>query len=373
MSKERVTDRYAVPIIVIYMIATTYLAVFNSNARQDAWISALISFVIAFPLLIVYGRIVALFPGQNLYNISIILFGKIVGKVVSLLFIAYSFILGSLIVKTSTEGIKITSLYHTPQVVYSILMVVLAIYLVRCGVTAISKWAAILFPLIIGIIIFELSILIPEMNIINVKPVLYNNWIPVLQFGYSMAASPAMEMIIFVSVLCYLQTPRKAFGAMVKGVGIGTIIISLLILTNILIMGVPFYQKLYFPLYTAITTLSTTTFLQGAALLEAVLYYLAGFTKLSVCLFVTVKGFCRVFNIENYKKMAAPIGLLMVGLSTFMFENIHQMVEFYWVLVFWSMPFQLLFPIIIWIFAEVRARKLKGKDSDELEENIEWS
>lgn len=46
-----------------------------------------------------------------------------------------------------------------------------------------------------------------------------------------------------------------------------------------------------------------------------------GFMKITVCLYAFVLGLAQWLNLKDYKPIAMPAGLLMLALSTYVYEN----------------------------------------------------
>jgi spore germination protein KB len=80
--------------------------------------------------------------------------------------------------------------------------------------------------------------------------------------------------------------------------------------------------------------------------------------KSSVCLFVTCKGIARLFNLQDYRSIVIQTGLLMIYFSYTVYENIMDMT--FWafkVYPYYAFPFQVLIPVLLWLAAEIKARK----------------
>ena len=103
ISKEVINQKQATVMMSTFIIGSTAVLGVGSRAKQDVWIAFILAMVMVGIIFIVYGRILKLFPGKGLYEILESLFGKVMGKIISLLFIWYAFHLGALVIRNITE------------------------------------------------------------------------------------------------------------------------------------------------------------------------------------------------------------------------------------------------------------------------------
>jgi spore germination protein KB len=99
MNKEMITNKQGSSMITFFIIGSTLVIGVGLGAKADGWIATILAVVAAIPMIALYARVLFLFPGKNAYDIVIILFGKIIGKIMALLFIIYSIIFAALILR----------------------------------------------------------------------------------------------------------------------------------------------------------------------------------------------------------------------------------------------------------------------------------
>lgn len=68
-------------------------------------------------------------------------------------------------------------------------------------------------------------------------------------------------------------------------------------------------------------------------------------------------GISRLLRVDDYKKLLIPTGLLVLAVSSLVFNNAFEMFDLVWVYQYAAIPFQLLIPAVIWIGAEIKAPK----------------
>ena len=56
-----------------------------------------------------------------------------------------------------------------------------------------------------------------------------------------------------------------------------------------------------------------------------------------------------------------PMGLFAAGLCTTLYENVTQQYDFLQTYQIYAIPFQIIIPVLIWVLAEFKAKKLKAQ------------
>lgn len=358
MKKEIISSKQGICIITLFLIGSKLIIAGSLEAGKDAWISNTIGIMFAIPILMVYARILSLFPGQDLFKILQIVFGNIIGKIISLGFFWYSFSSSALVMRNLTEFINVTSLTETPQIINVIVMGLLCIWAVKEGIEVIGRWAEFLFPLIILLVISLISLSLGKIEIDNILPIMHNDFRTVLKEGYFSFSFPFTQTVIIMMIGYAFKKEDNKNKIFINGLLIGGIAIVIDVLRNILLMGEDFVKSTYFPSYSAIGLINIGKFLQRFEIIVAIIFVCGVFVKISVYLLAACKGLASIINIKEYRIFAFPIGLLMINLSLILFDSIIDMR--YWIFNIHNLyvfPFQVFFPLIIWIGAEIKIKK----------------
>ena len=115
MNKEIISGKQAISIFVCFFLGSSLIVGASTRANQDSWIAVILAFIAALPILLVYARILKLYPGKNIYDIVLELFGNFVGKLITLLYVLYSIHLGALVMRNFSEFVSVVAMPQTPQ------------------------------------------------------------------------------------------------------------------------------------------------------------------------------------------------------------------------------------------------------------------
>lgn len=135
METKSMSRNQAIVAITLFTFGSSVVMGINSNVGQDIWIAILLASVLTVPLFLMYARILDNFPNKNLFEISEILFGKVFGKIVTVLLVWYSLYLAALVLRNYSEFTQVGTMLETPQVPILILFVITTAYLAK-------KWPA---------------------------------------------------------------------------------------------------------------------------------------------------------------------------------------------------------------------------------------
>lgn len=360
MSKEFITERQGLTMMVLFIIGSTLVVGVTTIAKQDSWISVILAMIAALPVLTLYARLVHLFPGKDLFTIVHHLFGPIAGKAVSLLFVWYALHLGALVIRNFSEFLGEISLPDTPQYFIQLVLVLLCIWAVKGGIEVLGRWASFVFTVFLAMIIGIDLIAISKTNFANFTPVLYEGFRPVMEGTFSVFSFPFTETVIFIAVLAFLKPGASGYKVYHLSLLIGGSILLLAVLRNIATLGFPFLGSQYFPSFIAASVINLGEFFQRFEVLIAVIFLLCGIVKTSVCLFCAVIGIARIFNMDDYRMMTVPVALLMINLALFIYPSMQDMFTWLKIYGYYALPFEVLLPFIIWVSAEAKVRFSKN-------------
>ncbi len=360
MNKELVTQKQGICLVFLFILGTTVVLGVSLKAEQDAWLSLLIAMAAAVPMLFVYGRLLRLYPGENIYDMFLTLFGKVFGRVFVALFTWYMLHLSVLVVRNFSEYLHIVALTDTPQLPMVMLITIISVWALRFGMEIMGKYALIAAPALIFVLLLVTVLVFPEMQFSNLLPALNHSIGEIGTGAFETFTFPFGETVAFLCVFDTLKknaSPYRVFyvGAIVLGGGI------LLIATvrNICALGFPLLGTLSFPTHTTARVISIGDFFSRFEILISANFILSGFVKGCVCLLASVKGLACLFAIKDDKKLVLPVALLMMAFTGIIYSSFGEMVEWKDVYKYYALPFEVAIPVLTLVVAEIRRKRAK--------------
>jgi spore germination protein KB len=363
MKKATISQNQAISIVAMFVMGSSLVLGLARSSKQDTWISLSIAVIAVMPFIYIYARLMKRFPGKNLFDISIEVFGKVLGKIVIALYAWYSFHLGAMVLRNFSEFMEIRVFEHMPQYISLLCMGILVIWVVRRGPEVLGRWSVITLPITLFIVVATTALLFKDMHPEYLLPI-GENLHDVPKDAFSNFSYPLGETVLFLGLLNALKHGDKPGKVWLYGILIGAGALMLSFFRNIMSMGLPLLGDKNFPSYDSTSLIIAGSVISRIENVVGANLLLCGFVKISVCLMAATKGIAKLFNSDDDHPFVAPLGLLMVTLGGIVYSNAMEMFDFLNVYSYYSFPFQVIIPLLLCITAEikfiVKSKKEKG-------------
>jgi spore germination protein KB len=325
--------------------------------KQDTWIAILFMGVLYLPMILIYSRICRLFPGKGLFDIIEAVSGR-TGNVVFVLIITfYALFVSGLVLQNYTEFTVVISLQQTPYIPIMILILLASLYLAAKGPKLLGRWSFIICILIIGHFILTVILSLDIMKPGYVLPAMDHSFKEIVHNSHAVGCIAVGEALMVLTLFGAVKKEQRAFKILLPGILIGVGMFALIILRNLFVLGPALEQEAQFSTYMTARIIKVGSFLERVESSISINYILIGVTKLTLLLMAASMGIARLFKSVHYKKFLMPTGILTLAISTMVFKNVMEMYDFVWVYSYLSILFQVVVPLIIWITAEIKARR----------------
>ena len=357
MQKERVTDKEAICLFIIFVIGSSLIIGIGNEAKNDAWLAVITGILMAIPIILVYCRILSIYQGKDLFEILDNTLGKIIGKLFIILYSLYALHLGALVLRNFGEFINAIAMPETPMLLPILAIGITCIIAARLGIEVMARTTAYFIPILFFILLVVQLLAIPQLKINYLKPVLGNGINPVISAGFAAFSFPFAETVLFIGTFSGLKTKKSPYRIYFLGLLIVSVIFIVTTVRNIGALG-NMRDNFYFPSYAAVSMINIGDFIQRIEVTVSFVFVFGVLVKTSVCLLVASKGISKTFGLHDYRSIVIQIGLLMIFFAYTVYNNSIEMK--YWatrVYPYYAFPVQVILPVIIWIVAEIKAKK----------------
>lgn len=244
MTNHEITSKQMQAIFILFWTGSLVISGFNPEAKQDSWISILIAAVMLAPLLALYVRIIKLYPGLNLFEIIIKIFGNVLGKIFSFLYVCYFIHLGGMVIHVFATFVKVLNMPESPELLIAVFMGVLAVWSVTNGPENIGRLAKFVWPIIAVSVSLTFIIATKDMDINYIKPIMETNFKSLLSAASTYFALPLAEAVICLCFFSSISAKAKPTKIFIKSF---VFFIALLLLTtfrNLLVLGAQRLQSI---------------------------------------------------------------------------------------------------------------------------------
>jgi spore germination protein KB len=363
MNKEIISDKQGIILVMLFILGSTLVVGTGGEAKKDMWLAVIIGIAFSLLMLMIYAKLLSMFPEKDIFDILKLVFGNFIGKAISLLFIWYALHLGSLVLYNFSEFIVTVGLEETPRVVPVSVIMLLCAWGVKEGIEVLGRWGEIMFPFLFIIIFLSTVLSIPNMRLNNVLPILEGGIKPVIKGALFTFSFPFTETVIFIMFLSCLKGRKSIFKAFLLGLLIAGSILTVIAARNIMVLGAYILSLSYYPSFNTIARINTGHFLQRLESAISIVFLIAGYIKISMCLLGASKGISKLFNLKDYRFIVIPTALLILNLSFLvskdMMESVKWNIEVYRP---YASIFEVILPSLIFICAKIRYKKIHNND-----------
>ncbi|WP_379158514.1 endospore germination permease [Paenibacillus sp. sgz5001063] len=362
MGKEIIPAGQSISIAVLFIIGSSLFMGASGQSGNSSWIAIILALLLAVPLMLIYARLHVLFPGKDLFDMLICVFGAVTGRIFSCLYIWYALHLGVLVLRNFGEFCKSVALTSTPMLVPMLVIGLLCVWVVKEGIEVVGRSAKFLMLFSFMVIIVVQLLSIPKFHFHHLFPVLDSGWKSVFSDTLGTFTFPFAEIVVFLGAFHALPPKGSAVKILLSGTLIAGVIILLITIRNLLVLGPDILSSLYFPSYVAVSRINIGDFLTRIEGSSAIVFVTTLFVKVSLCLYTACNGVAKLFKLSSYRSVVLQMGLIMVYMADFIYKDIMQMDYFaHHIYKIYALPFQVFIPVILWITAEILARRKSRK------------
>ncbi|MCM2677162.1 GerAB/ArcD/ProY family transporter [Alkalicoccobacillus plakortidis] len=167
-------------------------------AKTDGWISVLIAGIITQLLLILVWLLAIRFPAFTFYEMLESLLGKTLGKIISILYIAYYLAVAAFVLLVFNFLISVWVLNKTPDIIAIPLFVVACLYLLNSNIQVIARFMTIIGPIMLLIPLLATYAFF-DSEPLYLLPILTSTWMEIGKGVFT--ASLSMQGFLIVTIL----------------------------------------------------------------------------------------------------------------------------------------------------------------------------
>ena len=120
MIDGKISGKQATHMMILFLLGSSLVTGGGMIAKQDSWISALVGVIMAVPLVAILGNLCKMAPGKDIFDMAYLVFGKIGGAIITVLFCLYTIHLGAFVIKNFSEYFQVVTIPETPLAVTTI-------------------------------------------------------------------------------------------------------------------------------------------------------------------------------------------------------------------------------------------------------------
>lgn len=361
LEKGKISNFQLSTLIIGFVFGSSVIITPGVGAGHDAWIACTLGLMEGLLIAWIFTTLAKRFKDKTIIEINTLVYGNILGKCISALFIWYLFHLGALVFNNYVRFFRLELYPNTPRTVILLILMLVCASTVGRGIEVLARCSLILVPVTILVAIIDTTMLIPHTDLNNLKPILDVPIGKLLFASHGAASFPFAETVAFLMVFPFADKPEKGPSTAFRGLLIAGFILVVIAVRNAAVLG-QMAEIFNYPSFVAAQVIDIGDILTRLEVVIAVNLITMGFIKISVLFYGTVLGMAQVFNLSSYRPIILPVGFLMVILAMTNVGDTMEMFEFaskgYPI---YAVPFQIGIPLITLIVAKLRKLPQKGE------------
>jgi spore germination protein KB len=317
--KSKISTRQMIFSAGAFIIATSLLTkTLYLFLKHDAWIGVVLGYLISLPVIWIYETLAKRFPAKSLIEINDAVFGHILGKLISALYIFYFLSLACLNTRTMGNFVKSSILPNTPLPVILTLFMIICAWALRKGTKNLTSLGTLFVVISVASLLLNYLLTIKNMKLQNFLPILS---MPLKNYfigAHIVASLPLCEIFVFFMLLPEMQKPEEFGKAMRGGIIIGTALMFFIVIRDIAVLG-NYIAVSTIPSFAALRLIDIGEILTRLEVIYAFILIALYFFKVSVLFYASVSAFSRLMKFDSYKSLIYIFGSLIVvyGLAVF--------------------------------------------------------
>jgi len=343
------------------------ITMIDGIAEQDSWFVMTTGFIVALPFVLMYIHLAKRFPGKSLIAMNDIIFGKVIGKIFSVIYLLYFFMLLTFNINDLSSFYTAYIMPETPQMELIVIIVLICAFAVKRGIAAIARVSLLTTTITVTAVVVTSLLLISDMDFSHFLPMLAKPAIKYVQATQIVAELPCLEVVALLMAVPMLKDNAKIRRYWLSGMTIAALLFVLITVRDTAVLG-PASGILADNSFETVRLIDIGEFLTRIELIVALNYTASLFIKISVLYYVTVSAFSELLRIEQNSSLILPLGSIAMIFAVVKVESAvtHAVWGAQYAAVF-SFPCTVFFPLLMVIVAAIRKLKTAPPEAQMLQ------
>lgn len=329
MLKENLSLSQLFAIIIGVNVGSTFVVVLGISAKEDAWISILLSTVCGIVIVSFFLLINELAPTKNLFEIIGLAFNRVIAIPITLIYTLYFFYITSRVIRDFGELTSAFILPLTPIEVINFTLVIIIGYILYLGIEIVGRTTEIFTPYS-AIFLFLLVIFLlanGTLSLTKIQPVLARGILPVIKSMFPIEVSrPYGEMIALICVFPLIENIKLRKKTVLYSVIVSGVLITTSTLIIITSLGITTASRATFPLISTTRLVSIADFFERIDPLAVFIIMLGIVIISSIFIYGGLKGLEYIFK-SPYRYFVVPSVCIISMFSIFISLDINDHIK----------------------------------------------
>ena len=301
----------------------------SADALQDAWLSALLTFLPGVAIILLIGKLALKFPEKDIVQYGEELLGAIPGKLLLFPYFFFFLHVASTDLRLYAGVIKTGFLTETPLVVTAGIMMLAVVAVVYAGLEPLSRCADVIFPVFLLMTAAGLLFPLVRADFQNLQPVLARGWSPVIMGSIIPTMITAAQYLHLSVIVPSLVEPQKALRAALWSYVLSTAVLVLYSVLVVTVLGAEEGARSSFPVFRLLRAVSFSRFWERVEAVNIFSWGLGVFITVALGLYFSAWVISRLLGLRDYRPLLFPLAVIIVTLSVQQYASAFEVWRFF--------------------------------------------
>lgn len=359
ITKGKISIRQAYIILLLALTAPTLRVVPNyiaQLAEEASWVTPFVALIPGILLIYVVNVLFQKYRDKSLYEVYVGVFGKIITKLIFVIYGVWLIVLCSLYLRMFGERFIGTLLFNADL---NILLAIMILFVAIAGMKKFETLGRLSELLLIFIVVLFVAVtfaILPKIRLENLYPVTYYDTLPVLK-----SVIPVFSLFTYTTPLLLLGD-KISHKDQLKKYGKRTLFIMMtffvfLILSTVGLFGYSVNQQFIFPYYIVLNSVSLFGNVERLEALFISTWLASDFAIVLLFVFMITQTSKKLFHARKETWFVIPVCVIVYVLALMLFKSIHQ-VQFFArnILVYVNISLFAVLPLVALVVGKVRKK-----------------
>lgn len=284
------------------------------KAKQDAWLSMLLSIVFGMAIGGIFAAIANRMGRRSIFDAVSQAGGRWLGSIVVLLLLFEYFMCSLSLLSEMSQFMTTQLMPETP--VNAIMLLFLAVVIIACryGVEAFARMGELLYPFMVGLCAVLVILLLPQVNVANLKPYVTAGPVPIMHGGFIAFTFVFTEMVILLSLVPHVSAKdgAKLTKPILSGLAFGGAVLVVTVLFCVLVLGPSLMVTKYYSTFVLAQKIQIGHFLERLEAIFAFLWIITVFYKTLLLFFSMTEGIGCLLGLRENRMLTIPLGMMLL-------------------------------------------------------------
>lgn len=359
-SKNKISIRQAMVILLCVTYSPTMRFIVTSgakNAKQAAWLSPIISFVIVIPIILMLHSIYKKYENRSFTEVIEDILGTAAGKIVTVLYAVFLTLLFS--VNTYNNADNLTTTVYPKQnimIFIAVNLFVAAFITRKGGIVVLARISEIILPILVVIFLFMVILALKDVKISRITPISHLDIFPAFKANIEILAVWTHLPFLFL-LSNYINNKEKIRKVCSLALLLLTLLTMLILVVSIGLLGASTIELSPVPFVTTVKQISVFQTLERVEAFEIGLLVMSDFLISVLFLFTTLNVFKSLFKLSDIKPLAGIYSVIIFILALMMGRNLFELDVFgHGIITPVNIFFGFIIPVIVFFVGKVRKK-----------------